>query len=56
MKICTFSTFCGHFGADGSVWHVNLTAEELCTVHLKEEKRAQGLEFDIGALAKIRSK
>lgn len=24
------------FGADGSIWHVNLTAEELCTVHWKE--------------------
>lgn len=27
------------FGADGSIWHVNLTAEELCTVHWKDGNR-----------------
>lgn len=27
------------FGADGSIWHINLMAEELCTVHWKEGNR-----------------
>lgn len=27
------------FGADGSIWHINLTAEELCTLRWKEENR-----------------
>lgn len=34
VKICTLSTFQWTLlGADGNTWHINLTTEELCTMH-----------------------